>query len=56
MLKELIVQIQLKKFTKNTIKIGSSKMEELKTENLLNLEETIAKGIFKESKYPHPAV
>lgn len=27
-------------------------MEELKTENLLNLEETIAKGIFKESKYP----
>ena len=27
-------------------------MEELKTENLLNLEETIAKGIFRESKYP----
>lgn len=27
-------------------------MEELKTENLLNLEETIAKGIFEESKYP----
>lgn len=27
-------------------------MEELKTENLLNLEETIAKGIFVESKYP----
>lgn len=27
-------------------------MEELKTENLLNLEETIAKGIFKENKYP----